>query len=90
METVGIREFREKLAAYLVAGEALAITRNGETVGYFVPAKKRNKKAELEAFRAAKKDLDEMIESWGVTEEELAEEFEALRRAEREKKRNAG
>ena len=88
METlkIGMREFRENLAGYLESGTPLAITRHGETLGYYVPAQKRNRKAELEAMRAAK-DLDAMIASWGASEDELIEEYKAIRRTAREKKR---
>jgi antitoxin (DNA-binding transcriptional repressor) of toxin-antitoxin stability system len=89
METlrIGMREFRENLAGYLESGTPLAITRRGETLGFYVPAQKRNRKAELEAMRAAARDLDTMIASWGATEEELIEEYKEIRRAAREKKR---
>lgn len=40
-------------------------------------------------MRAAAKDLDEMIASWGATEDELMEEYRQMRRVAREKKRNA-
>ncbi len=91
METakIGIREFREKLAGYLESDQPLAITRHGETVGFYIPAQKRNRTAELEAMRAAAKDLDEMIASWGATEDELMGEYNQIRRSAREKKRNA-
>jgi antitoxin (DNA-binding transcriptional repressor) of toxin-antitoxin stability system len=91
METVkvGMREFRERLAGYLESGTPLAIMRHGETLGYYIPAKKRSRKAELEAMRAAAKDLDEMIASWGAGEDELMEEYKEIRQAGREKKRNA-
>jgi len=91
METlkVGIREFREKLADYLESGAPLAITRHGETLGFYIPAQKRSRKAELEAMRAAAKDLDEMIASWGASEDELMEEYKGIRRTAREKRRNA-
>ncbi len=91
METVkiGIREFREKLAGYLESDKALAITRHGETLGFYIPAQKRSRKAELEAMRAAAKDLDEMIASWGETEDELMGEYRQIQRSAREKKRNA-
>jgi len=92
METlrIGMREFRENLAGYLESGTLLAITRHGETLGYYVPAQKRNRKAELEAMRAAAKDLDAMIASWGASEGELIEEYKEIRRTAREKKsRNA-
>ena len=91
METlkVGMREFREKLADYLESGTPLAITRHGETLGFYIPAQKRSRKAELDAMRAAAKDLDQMISSWGASEDELMNEYKEIRRAAHEKKRNA-
>ena len=73
METVkvGMREFREKLAGYLESDTPLAIMRHGQTLGYYIPAQKRSRKAELEAMRAAAKDLDKMIASWSATEDEV-------------------
>jgi PHD/YefM family antitoxin component YafN of YafNO toxin-antitoxin module len=91
METVkiGIREFREKLAGYLESDKPLAITRHGETLGYYIPAQRRSRKLELAAMRAAAKDLDEMIASRGATEEELMNQYKQIRRSAREKQRNA-
>jgi hypothetical protein len=83
---VGIREFRENLAGYLESSTPLAIMRHGQTVGYFIPAQKRSRKAELEAMRAAAKDLDQMIASWGASEDELMEEYKEIRRAGRQKR----
>ena len=90
METVkvGMREFREKLAGYLELATPLAIMRHGQTLGYYIPAQKRSRKAELEAMRAAAKDLDKMIESWSASEDELMEEYKGIRQAARQKKRN--
>lgn len=78
-EAIGVREFREKLADYLECGRPLAITRHGRTLGYFIPARKQDRKAKLAALRAVAKDLDAMIASWGASEEELMEEYQALR-----------
>ena len=91
METVkiGIREFRENLADYLESNQPLAITRHGATLGFYIPAQKRSRKAQLEAMRAASKELDEMIASWGAIEDELMDEYKHIRRSAREKKRNA-
>src|SRR4051812_7852114 len=90
MDTVriGIREFREKLADYLESGTPLTITRHGETLGFYIPARKRSRKAELEAMRAAAMDLDEMIASWGASEVDLMEEYKNIRHTDREKRRN--
>ena len=88
-EKIGMREFRENLAGYLESGRPLAITRHGETLGFFIPARKRSRKAEVEAMQAAAKDLDAMIAAWGASEDELIEEYKEIRRTSREKKRNA-
>jgi antitoxin (DNA-binding transcriptional repressor) of toxin-antitoxin stability system len=91
METtkIGMREFRENLAGYLEAGTPLAIMRHGETLGFYIPAQKRDRKAQIEAMRAAAKELDAMIASWGASEDELMAEYKQIRRTAREKKRNA-
>ncbi len=91
METVkvGMREFRQNLAGYLESGTPLAIMRHGETLGFYIPAQKRNRKAELEAMHAAARELDEMIATWGAGEDELMEEYKGIRQAAREKKRDA-
>jgi hypothetical protein len=91
METVkiGIREFRKNLAGYLESDQPLAITRHGQTLGFYIPAQKRSRKAELEAMRAAARDLEEMIASWGGSKDELMDEYKQIRRSARGKKRNA-
>ena len=86
---IGIREFRENLAGYLESDQPLAITRHGETLGFYIPAQRRNRKAELQAMRAAARDLDELIASWGATEDELMNEYKQIQRSARENKRNA-
>ena len=86
-EKIGVREFRENLTGYLESGRSLAITRHGETLGFFIPAQKRSRKAEVEAMRAAAKDLDAMITEWGASEDELMQEYKQIRQTTREKKR---
>ena len=76
-EKIGVREFREKLSGYLESGRPLAITRHGETLGFFIPAQKRSRKAEVEAMRAAAKELDAMIAEWGASEDELWDPLES-------------
>jgi antitoxin (DNA-binding transcriptional repressor) of toxin-antitoxin stability system len=78
---VGIREFREKLSDYLESSEPVAITRHGETIGFYVPTRKRPSEADLDALRRAGEQLDALIAANGATEEELVSEFKALRKA---------
>jgi antitoxin (DNA-binding transcriptional repressor) of toxin-antitoxin stability system len=87
-EKIGIREFRENLAGYLEGGRPFVITRHGETLGFFIPAQKRSRKAEVEAMRAAARELDAMIAAWDSSEDELMREYKQIQRESREKKRN--
>jgi antitoxin (DNA-binding transcriptional repressor) of toxin-antitoxin stability system len=87
-EKIGMRELRENLAGHLERGRPLAITRHGETLGFFIPAQKRSRKSAVEAMRAAAKDLDAMIASWGASEDQLMDEYKEIQRTNREKKRN--
>ncbi len=87
MESVGIREFREKLASFLESTTPVAITRHGETVGFYVPARRKRRDADLDALRRAGEQLDALIAAAGATEEELVEDFKQLRRAARKAKR---
>ncbi len=80
-----MREFRENLAGFLEGGRPLAITRHGETVGFFIPAQKHDRKAQLEAVRAAANEFDSMIAAWGASEEDLMTEFKQIRRDSRTK-----
>jgi len=83
METqrVGIREFRDNLATYLLESDkALAITRHGDTIGYYLPARRKRTDAEIEAMRQAGERMQEMMRAAGVTEDEIIEDFQRLRK----------
>jgi len=89
METqkVGIREFRDNLATYLLESDkALAITRHGDTIGYYLPARRKPSDAEIEALRKAGERMDEMMKAAGVTDDEIVEDFKRLRKEERLRK----
>jgi PHD/YefM family antitoxin component YafN of YafNO toxin-antitoxin module len=82
METlkVGIREFREKLANYLLQSDKpLAITRHGDTVGYYLPARRRRSEEDRAALKEAAARLQEMLAAKGVTEDEIIADFKRWR-----------
>jgi antitoxin (DNA-binding transcriptional repressor) of toxin-antitoxin stability system len=88
METqkVGIREFREKLATYVLeADRPMAITRHGDTVGYYIPVRRKRTEAEIAAFVERAERWQKELDAAGVDEDEAIEEFQRLRRAERER-----
>jgi PHD/YefM family antitoxin component YafN of YafNO toxin-antitoxin module len=82
--TVGIREFRENLAEYLLESNApVAITRHGDTIGYFIPARRKRSEAERTALKEAAAQLDALLAAKGVTEDELVADFKRWRAAKR-------
>jgi antitoxin (DNA-binding transcriptional repressor) of toxin-antitoxin stability system len=77
---VGIREFREKLATYLEGETPVAVTRHGQTVGFYIPTRPKPTEADRAAFRAAREHVQAQLKALGVTEDEIVEEFKQLRR----------
>jgi PHD/YefM family antitoxin component YafN of YafNO toxin-antitoxin module len=76
---VGVREFRERIASFLESDTPVAVTRRGETLGVYVPTRrKRRKAAELSELKAAADRLSEALAE--VDEEELVAEFKRMRR----------
>ena len=77
---VGIREFREKLARYLLESDTpVAITRHGDTVGYYIPARRKRSEAERTALKEAASRLQQMLEAQGISEEEIVADFKRWR-----------
>jgi antitoxin (DNA-binding transcriptional repressor) of toxin-antitoxin stability system len=80
-QTVGIREFRDKLAKYLLESNGpVAITRHGDTIGFYLPVRRRPTEAEKRALAEAHARLQEEMAATGVTEEDMIEEFRRLRK----------
>ena len=67
METakVGIREFRAGLADFIASDTPVAITRHGQTVGYFIPTHGQAD-ADLASLRKAAAELDRLLASKSV------------------------
>jgi antitoxin (DNA-binding transcriptional repressor) of toxin-antitoxin stability system len=78
---VGIREFRSQLPHYLLeVGQPLAITRHGETIGFYIPTREKPRSGDLKALRAAAEKLDALLETSGIDPDEIVEEFNIKRR----------
>ncbi len=76
---VGVREFRERIASFLESETPVAVTRRGETLGVYVPTRrKRPKTADVAELKAAADRLAEVLAD--VDEEALVTEFKQLRR----------
>ena len=87
---VGIREFRENLATYLLESSSpVAITRHGDTIGYYIPARRTRSEGDRLALKEAAGRLAAMLDdlslfgmgfSWGGFES-LVVAFKPLRTA---------
>lgn len=81
METVkvGIREFRADLAEYIASSTPVAVTRHGQTVGYFIPTQGQAE-ADLASLKKASKTLDRLLEAQGVDVEDVVTDFKVTRK----------
>jgi PHD/YefM family antitoxin component YafN of YafNO toxin-antitoxin module len=77
---VGIREFREKLANYLLETDVpVAITRHGDTVGYYIPARRKRAEADRAALKEVASRLRAALAAEGISEEEILKDFKQWR-----------
>lgn len=81
METikVGIREFRSDLAEYIASSTPVAVTRHGQTVGYFIPTHGQVE-ADIAALKKASKTLDKLMEAQGADVDAVVADFKTARR----------
>ncbi|HTX75514.1 MAG TPA: hypothetical protein VMD29_04840 [Terracidiphilus sp.] len=87
-QSVGIREFRDNLATYLLESDKpLAITRHGDTIGFYLPVRRKPTQEQRLALAEARARLQKAMEAAGVTEDEIVEDFKRLRKESRQRKR---
>ncbi len=75
---IGIREFRADLAEYIASNTPVAVTRHGQTVGYFIPTHGQVD-ADLAALKKASKTLDRLLAAQSVDIDEVVADFKAQR-----------
>ena len=76
---VGIREFRADLAEYIASSKPVAVTRHGQTVGYFIPTQGQVE-ADLAALKKASETLDQLLAAQGVEVDAVVADFKAARK----------
>ena len=82
-QKVGIREFRDNLSRFVEGQSPIALTKHGETVGYYIPTKHKPTQDDLDALITASEKMQALLKEARVTEDELVEDFKALRKAEK-------
>ncbi len=84
LERVNMREFRNNMSKYMDQKIPFAVTRHGQTVGYYIPARPTPTESERLSLQKAAEALDIMLSQDGITEDELVEEFRQLREGKQE------
>ena len=81
METtkVGIRKFRADLAEYIASSVPVAVTRHGQTVGYFIPTQGQVD-TDIAALKKASNILEQMLAAKQVDIEDVVAEFKTVRK----------
>ena len=85
VEKIGMREFRTHLPHYLQASSPVAITRHGETIGFYIPTRPHPKKTHSDTLKNAAAQIENLLLSLGTTEDELVAEFHSLRTTQKKK-----
>ena len=87
---VGIRQFRAGMAEFIASSTPVAVTRHGQTVGYFIPTQGQAD-ADIAALKQASRVLDQLLATQGVDLDDVVTEFKAARKqASPRKKPKAG
>jgi hypothetical protein len=76
---IGIREFRAGMAEYLASNTPVAVTRHGQTIGYFIPAQGQMD-ADIAALKKASKTLDKLLAAKNVEVKDVVADFKAVRK----------
>ncbi len=84
---VSIREFRAGMANFIASSVPAAVTRHGQTIGYFIPTQGQTD-ADIAALKKASKTLDQLLAARSVDIEEVVTEFKAVRKQARARKKS--
>jgi PHD/YefM family antitoxin component YafN of YafNO toxin-antitoxin module len=77
---IGIREFRDKLATFLLETDTpVAITRHGDTVGYYIPARQKRSVSDREALKEASVRWQQVLATEGISEDDAVKGFKQWR-----------
>ena len=90
METtkVGIREFRSDMAEYIASNTPVAITRHGQTVGFFIPTH-NHAEADVAALKKASNSLERLLTSHAVDVDAVVSEFKSARKKKTVRRKSA-
>jgi hypothetical protein len=82
MKIVTVRDFRDRASEMFRSDEVILVTRDGSPAGFFLPWDHPELPVEVrrEVFQRLSEQIGGQLESRGVTEQEVLEDFAAGRR----------
>jgi hypothetical protein len=81
IESIKISEFKEHLGEYTRKNsKPIALTNDGETIGYYIPTQPQPQKKGLEFLRQSVVKLSNMLAEKGLTEDDIVADFQELRK----------
>ena len=84
---VEIREFRDKLARFLLESDTpVAITQHGDTVGYYIPARRKRSETYRAELKEASIRWQRTLSAAGISEEDGLKDFQQWRKKETQMK----
>ena len=77
---VGIREFRAGMAEFIASSTPVAVTRHGQTIGYFIPIHgQADADADVASLKKASKTLDRLLAAKAVDVNAVVADFKSAR-----------
>lgn len=76
---VGIREFRASMAEFIASSTPVAVTRHGQTIGYFIPTHGQVE-ADIASLKKANKTLDRLLAAKSIDVDAVVAEFKTARK----------
>ncbi|WP_055076942.1 prevent-host-death family protein [Pseudanabaena sp. 'Roaring Creek'] len=81
IQSVGIKEFRANLHKYTKqTSEPIAVTSHGVPIGYYIPTQPTPQKQDLLALQQAVQKITQLLQTQGISEEELFADFQSVRK----------
>jgi hypothetical protein len=84
IERIGIKALRQNLATHLVKKEPFAITKNGLTLGYYIPTHHTLTQEQRQVFKDIAAQFDAVVEKHHWDSEALTTEAMALRQQDKQ------
>jgi hypothetical protein len=71
MKNVGVREFRDRATAYLSGTDAVAVSKHGQVIGFYIPIERHEDQARLAVVQLGQA-VERVLEETGMSEDDLS------------------